>query len=198
MGKTINDFEEKLKNLQEEFVAFKNARRKVPEIGGTVDIAGMEWIILDKTDDGYLAITKGFENLSKNFDSDSNNWKSSDLRNYLNTKFLEKIEEDIGVGILPKFERDLTSLDGQTEYGTCMDKISLLTVDEYRKYRKYLPNTNEWWWLCTPWSTPCNGYEKTVTVVSPSGIFFNSRFGCGDGVRPFCIFPSSIFESEEE
>ena len=70
MGKTINDFEEKLKNLQEEFVAFKNARRKVPQIGGTVDIAGMEWIILDKTDDGYLAITKGFENLSKNFDSD--------------------------------------------------------------------------------------------------------------------------------
>ena len=42
MGKTINDFEEKLRNLQEEFVAFKNARRKVPEIGGTVDIAGME------------------------------------------------------------------------------------------------------------------------------------------------------------
>ena len=198
MGKTIKDFEEKLKNLQEEFVAFKNARRKVPEIGGTVDIAGMEWIILDKTDDGYLAITKGFENLSKKIDSDSNNWKSSDLRNYLNTKFLEKIEEDIGVGILPEFERDLTSLDGQTEYGTCMDKISLLTVDEYRKYRKYLPNTNEWWWLCTPWSMPCNGYEKSVTVVSPSGDF--GYYGCDYycSVRPFCIFPSSIFESEDD
>lgn len=60
-----------------------------------------------------------------------------------------------------------------------------------------IPNTDEWWWLITPWSTPCNNYKSTVAVVSPSG-YFDFNF-CGNcyGVRPVCIFSSSIFESEE-
>ena len=90
------------------------------------------------------------------------------------------------------------SLDGQEEYGETDDFVSLLTVDEYRKYRKFIPNTDEWWWLVTPWSTPCNEYSKTVTVVSPSG--YICYYDCRDsnGVRPVCIFSSSIFESCEE
>ena len=166
-------------------------------IGEIVEIAGMKWRILDKTDVGYLAITEGFEDLETRFDGNTNNWNTSELRNYLNTDFRKKIESAIGTE-LPEFERDLLSLDGQTEYGTCMDRVSLLTVDEYRKYRKYLPNTKEWWWLCTPWSTPCNGYKCSVTVVSPSGDVLSDGCRSRDGVRPFCIFPSSIFESEEE
>ena len=79
-----------------------------------------------------------------------------------------------------------------------LDKVSLLTVDEYRKYRKYLPNTDKWWWLCTPWSTKCNGYEYIVAVVAPSGNVCNDGCNCSRGVRPVCIFPFSIFESEEK
>ena len=162
--------------------------------GEKIKIAGMEWTVLEKLESGYLCITEGFERLSTKFDTSTNNWESSDLRKYLNTEFKEKIEGAIG-NELVEFKRDLLSLDGQTEYGNCMDKVSLLTLDEYRKYRHLLPNTDEWWWLCTPWSTPCNGYEKLVTVVSTSGYFDYDLCYGSRGVRPVCIFSSSIFES---
>lgn len=193
---TLKDFENRLQEFNKEFAEFKKHYRKAPEVGGTVEIAGMKWKILDKLDSGYFAIMDGFDSLSTEFDSATNDWRESDLRNYLNTEFFKKLEGDVGE--LPEFERDLTSLDGQTEYGKCEDKVSLLTVDEYRKYRKYLPNTDKWWWLCTSWSTKCNGYEYPVAVVAPSGDFHNYSYDDCNGVRPVCIFPFSIFESEEE
>ena len=116
----------------------------------------------------------------------------------MNGEFLEKLSDSVGKENIISFERDLFSLDGQVEYGTCEDKVSLLTVDEYRKYRSMIPNTDDgWWWLITPWSTPCNDYERSVTVVSPFGHIYD--FNCLNyvGVRPFCIFSSSIFESED-
>ena len=197
MIKRIEKLEEKVKEIQKEISELKKKIRKAPAIGEVIEIAGIEWRILDKITDGYLAITEDFTNDSTEFDSKSNNWANSDLRAYLNTGFLKKIEEEIGNDSLVTFERELLSLDGQTEYGTCVDKVSLLSVDEYRKYRKYLPNMNKWWWLISPWSTKCNGYESQVTVVSPSGcIYSNDYYDCS-GVRPVCIFSSSIFESEE-
>lgn len=196
--KTLKDIEKKLNEVQEELAEFKKHYRKAPKIGEVIEIADMKWRILDKFGSGYFAIIEGFESLSTKFDDDTNNWEESDLRNYLNTEFFHEIESDIGEGTLLEFERDMTSLDGQTEHGMCRDKISLLTVDEYRKYRKYLPNTDKWWWLITPWSTSCNGYAYPVTVVSPQGNFYYDSCDYFDGVRPVCIFPSEIFESEEE
>lgn len=93
-----------------------------------------------------------------------------------------------------KYNVGLLSLDGQTEYGHCKDKISILTVDEYRKYRKFLPNMDKWWFLLTPWSTPVNGYSTTMTVVSPTGGIISYGYYGEFGVRPVCIFSSSIFE----
>jgi len=162
-------------------------------IGTIKEIAGLKWRILDKTEQGYLAITE--ESIGdKVFDDDSNDWRKSSLREYLNGDFCKKIE-DAGVKLV-EFERDLMSVDGQTEYGTCKDFASLITEHEYQRYRKYLPNMNDWWWLITPWSTPCNGYKYLHAVVSPSGRILDI-FNCRsrNGVRPVCIFPSSIFES---
>ena len=111
---------------------------------------------------------------------------------------MDKLKEEIGEDNILQRERDLLSLDGQTEYGKAYEKVSLLTVDEYRKYRSLIPNTeDDWWWLITPWSTPCNDYKTCVATVSSSGDIdcYDCRNDCG--VRPFCIFSSSIFESEE-
>ena len=188
MKKNLKYFEDELSRLSKEFTEFKKKHIGKPEIGKAIELAGMEWLILDKTEKGYFAILNGFDGKERTFDSDSNNWILSKLRNELNTRFLKKITDEFG--------EDLLSLDGQTEYGHCEDKISLLTVDEYRKYRKLLPNMPKWWWLITPWSTPVNDYSTTSTVVSPSGYF--SRLNCSSnelGVRPACIFSSSIFES---
>lgn len=195
MKKNLKYFENELSRLNKEFADYKKKHIGTPEIGKIIELAGMEWMILNKTEDGYFAILNGFDGKSRMFDSNSNNWISSNLRNELNTGFLKKITDELGEDAVIEFDRDLLSLDGQTEYGHCKDKISLLTVDEYRKYRKLLPNMSEWWWLITPWSTPVNDYRSTSTVVSPSGNFGLNYYNYAYGVRPACIFSSSIFES---
>lgn len=198
MKKNLKYFENELNRINKEFAEYKKQHMKKPEIGKTVEIAGMEWMILDKTEKGYFAVLNGFDGKERVFDSDSNNWISSKLREELNTKFLKKIVDELGEDAVIEFDRDLLSLDGQTEYGHYKDKISLLTVDEYRKYRKLLPNMPKWWWLITPWSTPANDYNSTLTVVSPSGCICGLFYDSGGGVRPVCIFSSSIFELESD
>ena len=171
-------------------------KNMVKKIGKTFELAGITWKILDITEQGVVCLADMQEDMR--FDSNCNDWKVSKLRNYLNTEFYQKLVAAIGEEDIIEFERNLLSMDGQTEYGTCMDKVSLINVDEYRKYRSLIPNTGDWWWTITPDSTKCNNDSTWVRVVSPSGDFSDRNCSNGNGVRPFCIFSSSIFESEEE
>ncbi len=195
MRKNLKYFENELSRLNKEFADYKKKYIGTPEIGKVIELAGMDWLILDKTEKGYFAILNGFDEKERTFDSTSNNWITSKLRNELNARFLKKITDELGKDAVIEFDRDLLSMDGQTEYGHCKDKISFLTIDEYRKYRKLLPNMDKWWWLLTPWSTPVNDFSTTIVVVSPSGYFNGSDYNIANGVRPVCIFSSSIFES---
>lgn len=160
----------------------------------TFELAGTTWTVLDQTEKGVICIADSICNMRF---GNNNDWRESKIREFLNTEFLKKIESEIGEGNLIEFERNLLSLDGLDDYGFCMDKISLINFDEYRKYRKKLPNTGEWWWTCTPDSTPSNNDSSWIAVVSPSGDFLSNRYCNVCGVRPFCIFSPCIFESEE-
>lgn len=196
---TMRVLQEQINDLRNEIAVLKATSKSInlPEglgIGDTFELADTTWKILDITSAGYICLADSIEDMK--FDSDSNNWENSGLRSYLNGEFFEKMTAEIGLENIVPFERNLLSLDGQTEYGKCEDKVSLLAVDEYRKYRSLIPNTKDyWWWLVSPWSTPCNDYKKSVTVVSSAGII--NYYGCNSnrGVRPVCIFSSSIFES---
>lgn len=194
---TFEEFGENLKKLNEAYEQLKKKYQK-PEIGKAIEVAGIKWLVLDKLEKGYLVISDEFYGKSREFDTDCNNWDSSDLRQELNTELRRKIEEAVGEGGLLKFTRDLLSMDGQTEYGSCEDYVSLISVDEYRKYRKLLPNTGEWWWTLTPDSTKRNDDTSYIRVVSPSGGIYGFSCNGSIGVRPVCIFSSSIFESCEE
>lgn len=200
---TLKVLQEQINELRNEVAILKATKRvnKIPAglgIGDTFELVGTTWKIIDITNKGYMCLADRLEDRME-FDEESNDWTTSQLREYLNTEFIEKIADEIGEENIIPFNRNLLSLDGQTEYGECEDKVSLLTVDEYRKYRSLIPNTVDyWWWLVTPWSTPCNDYKTAVTVVSSSGDFNYDICNDDDGVRPFCIFSSSIFESEDE
>lgn len=198
---TMKILQDQINELKNEVAILKSEKivYKIPsglKIGDTFKIAGLDWKIIDITDKGYSCLCEILEEEMK-FDDSSNDWRSSGLREYLNGDFLKKISDEVGAENIVKFERDLLSLDGQTEYEKCEDFISLLTVDEYRKYRSLIPNKEKWWWLITPWSTPCNDYEYPVAVVASSGGICRRDCNINLSVRPFCIFSSSIFESEE-
>lgn len=199
---TMKMLQEQINELKGEISILKSnsKHKKITfglKIGDTFNLAGLNWKIIDINDKGYMCLADKLKD-SMVFDGESNNWRESSLREYLNNDFYNRISDEIGEDDIILFKRDLLSLDGQTEYGECEDYVSLLTVDEYRRYRNLIPNTDEyWWWLISPWSTPCNGYKKWEAVVSSSGVVSSYYCYNYNGVRPVCIFSSAIFESEE-
>nr|DAG52298.1 MAG TPA: hypothetical protein [Caudoviricetes sp.] len=199
---TMKMLQEQINELRNEVAILKGTSKsvKIPsglKIGDTFELAGLNWKILNISDSGYMCVADKLDE-EMVFDKESNDWIKSQLREYLNTNFIDRIADEIGEDNLIAFNRDLISLDGQIEYGDCEDKVSLLTVDEYRKYRSLIPNTDDyWWWLISPWSTHCNRYDIQVSVVAPSGFIRDCDCDCYRGVRPVCIFSSAIFESEE-
>lgn len=194
------NLEERLSALEKEVKELRsdmrNSKFKGLKIGDTFELSSLVWHILDITEKGYVCLADRLEQ-SMNFDNKCNDWSKSGLRNYLNTMLCDKISEVIGSENLVELERNLLSLDGQTEYGICADKVSIISLDEYRKYRRIIPNAGYYWWTLTPDSTKCNGDTTWIRAVCPSGdVGCRNYFDCF-GVRPFCIFASAIFESEE-
>lgn len=192
LEKRVEMLEKRIDKLESEKMKEKLTGLKV---GDYFEVAGTKWRILDIKPCGYVCLSDGLKE-RKIFDSETNNWKLSSLREYLNNDFYKKIADEIMEKNILPFGRDLLSLDGQTEYGNCTDYVSLLSIDDYRLYRKLIPNNEQWWWLLTPWSTPCNGYETQVSVVSPSGRVNYNYCSSLSGVRPLCIFSPNLFESE--
>lgn len=192
LEKRVEMLEKRIDKLESENMKERLTGLKV---GDYFEVAGTKWRILDIKPCGYVCLSDALEE-RKIFDSETNNWKLSSLREYLNNDFYKKIADEIMEKNILPFGRDLLSLDGQNEYGVCDDYVSILSVDDYRQYRKLIPNNEQWWWLLTPWSTPCNGYETQVSVVSPSGIIISGICISICGVRPLCIFSPNLFESE--
>ena len=165
--------EEKVRKLEDELREIKSELKgekfRSLEIGDTFELAGLTWKMLDRTDKGIVCLA---ERIKDSFDFGTNNdWKESSIRKYLNKEFYEKLVDEIGEDHVVTFERVLTSLDGQKEYGSCEDKVSIISLDEYRKYRELIPNKKYWWWTLTPDSTKCNNDTSWVCIVSPSGYF---------------------------
>lgn len=199
MAKSTGKIIERLEALIKEFKGEDKSKVKCKaEIGNTFELLGLTWKVIDITEKGCMCLAEKLEDRMK-FDKKCNDWKVSNLRKYLNEDFFAKLAKEVGEENIVPFKRDLLSLDGQTEYGTCEDKVSIPSFDEYRKYRSLIPNTEEyWWWLLTPDTTKCNGNTTWVTVVASSGGIDYYGYNYNIGVRPFCIFKSTIFESEEE
>ena len=183
----VEMLEKKVRELENKRINFV----KPPEIGDRFEFRVIKFTCLDKVKGGYLVIADFLDEKYK-FDEESNDWRDSELRNILSDSFADKIGKQ---NLRALIERDLTSLDGLKDYGGTYDLVSILTADEYKKYRSLLPNTGEWWWTITPWSTKSNGYESSVAVVAPGGVVNCSSCDYDNGVRPVCILKSEIFES---
>lgn len=153
------------------------------------------FIVMEHTDKGTRVISKEFAYKEVKF-GDNSNWNTSPIRRMLNNEYFEKIAAIIGgENNIISMDRDLTSLDGLDDYGTCTDKVSLLTAMEYAKYHKILglkSNYPDWWWLITPASTPSNNYARGVCCVRSGGVLGWDDCGCAFGVRPFLNLESSI------
>ena len=169
------------------------------------DRDGEEYIVLEHPEDGRTAVLKKGLLEEMQFGS-SNDWRDSYIRQELNSTYLRELEEKFGEENILAHTVDLFSMDGLDDYGKCQDKVSILTADEYRRYRKALEKANgaavgDWWWLCTPDSTPSGDGSSYVRVVYSSGSLINSTANDSFAVRPFFILDSSTLvfpEMEDE
>lgn len=161
------------------------------EVGSFIVYGGLEWVVLDKTTKGVKVLSK-HRLYARAFDIDNhNNWATSTLRNELNNFnkggwcCAYENTSQINKKDLVEFERNLTTDDGMKDYGKCKDFISLLTCEEYRKYRKLIPLADDWCWTITADSLV---YVSLVRSADSGGAL-NNIYAYFDnfGVRPLCV-----------
>lgn len=131
---------------------------------------------------------------------DNNDLRESDVLRKMEKEILPEIIAEVGEENLCAVKTDLTTLDGLKPYGEMESLISLPTFDFYRAnveiFDKY--KVDDWWWLATPESAKPHDDLNWIVCVSPSGCISIGICNYDDnGVRPFCIFNSSIFGSSE-
>lgn len=173
--------------------------------GDTFALAGINWKVLHVDPPAYPNAPAHYfceatEDLFQAaFDEDNNNdWKGASLRKRLNGPFLEELIEkcpELADAIVPTY-RDLTADDGLKDYGSCLDKVTMLTADEYRATRDLHPAPEHWRWLITPDGTPASSGTSYVRCVNSDGSLNNGSAYLGrGGVRPALTLKSDLLVS---
>lgn len=192
---TMKEIQEQLKEIKNDVENLKKSLNmtkkclKDLKIGDTFKLSDIDWIILDITEKGYLCLVekKLPNNKSALFDYSSNNWSESLLREWLGEIFLNS-HKAVKRNVI-EFERDLTTLNGKRAYGTCKDFVSLLTLDEYRKYSYLIKNISDFWWLATAVnSNTVNNPNTTIITISRLGNVCGASCMSENIVRPLCTF----------
>jgi hypothetical protein len=159
---------------------------------------GFEWVCLDPNhpDGGLLAImSEPWAKDVKFCPSDKfadekgnwNNYRTSNVRGILNDMVNSVFEKKS----LLLHTVDLVADNGDCAYGKVKDTVFILTCDEYRKYRDYIPHYDSWIWTATPWccgdKDSETGYALYVRYVDTGGKMY-----IGDACRSGAIAPACV------
>ena len=163
-----------------------------------------EWVCLDPNhpDGGVLAIMAKLwaEDVkfcpSDKFADEKGNW------NNYRTSNVRGILSDMANAV---FERkslllhtvDLVSDNGDRSYGAVADPVFIITCDEYRKYRDYIPHYGNWIWTATPLycgdKAFATGIADYVCCVYTKGHLNINAADLGLAVAPTCVLnPKSL------
>lgn len=92
---------------------------------------------------------------------------------------------------------NLLSMCGETIYGTPCVFGRVLTLDEYRRYRKYIPLASDWYWLATSYSPLSSSDSGACCVNTGGGVRDSGVYRGGNCARPALYLESSILVSVE-
>lgn len=155
------------------------------------DIAGGAFVLLADTLPDYCA----FESEDADDDRDHNNFIGSNVKRVVD-EWLHR-HKTLSDAAMP-LPIDLTSMDGMTDYGMPNVYGRILTVDEYRKYRRFIPLTDKPFWTATPWCTRSSGsdYGNYAYYVDSDGSLYNfSAYFAYFCARPALALKSSLLVS---
>lgn len=127
-------------------------------------LGGVEFVKLD--DDKGASFVVAADITGKECPFESSNAKRDDHNNFVGSHIQKVVEAflldhpEINKAVVDR-PIDLTSMDGMTDYGCPVVHGRILTSDEYRKYRAFIPLASDWYWLATPWTTLRSPYSST-------------------------------------
>ena len=160
-----------------------------------------EWVCLDPNhpDGGVLSIMA--EPLAENvkfcpsdkFADEKGNWnnyRTSNVRGILNDMANAVFDKKS----LLSHTVDLVADNGDRAYGTAHDFVFILTCDEYRKYRDFIPHYDSRVWTVTPWY--CSNKDSDtgyVRFMGTDGQLHYDRAYIRSAIAPACILnPKSL------
>lgn len=75
------------------------------------------------------------------------------------------------------------------------DRIFLLSIEEYEKYRDKIPQNNCWWWL----RSPGLHFDGAADVRSAGSVnFYGNLVSNDDAVRPALYFSSTSYDPSDK
>lgn len=170
----------------------ENESKKLGEAkpGSVVTLGNREYIVLGHADETTAVITKDFA--KKMEFGKSGDYEKSDVRSYCNGEFYKELAKAVGKENIIQHTVKLEADDGTGKGKTCKDFVSIITTENYRRYREFLKPYGDWWWTATRVNYDDSDYARRVCYVYSNGVL--GWYGCVycRGVRPFCILNSSI------
>lgn len=157
------------------------------------DIAGGAFVLLAGTLPDYCA----FESEDADDDRDHNNFIGSNVKRVVDEWLHRHKALSDAAMALPI---DLTSMDGMTDYGMPNVYGRILTVDEYRKYRRFIPLTDKPFWTATPWCTRSSYSSSNCTafnVGTGGSVTYSGAYNAYYCARPALALKSSLLVSVE-
>ena len=184
----------KMKNL-----ALAQVRR-----GERFTLDGVEFVKLEDDLDAAFAVAA--DTLPECCQFESDDAEREDHNNFSGSHIAKVMERWLRDQHKPIFDAtlerpiDLTSMDGMTTYGKPFAVARLLTIDEFRKYRRFIPLTSKPFWTATPWTTLRSPYSDGIYAyyISTDGsVYSNYVYYAYFAPRPALYLQSSILVSVE-
>ena len=134
-----------------------------------VNCAGYEWYVIDIEDDVVTLLAKNADFGKCAFDRESNKYRTSEIREYLDIRVLPKVSS---ANPIPTRLSDIE----------VTDKVWLLSIDEAEDLPKNIRKVDDWWWLRSPGSRSRDAaYVSKGGSIDAYGYFVYGGSGC---VRP--------------
>lgn len=165
--------------------------------GDKFEYRGHEWVCLDPNfaavgGTGCLAIMAKLYRDEFAFCRDENKdnmneYGTSDIRDLLSELTAELQNGECNVFL--NHNVDAVMENGEEAYKAFEAPMFILSIQEYIRYAKFVPQYDNWFWLRSPSPSYANG----VRIVTTDGSLTNSgAYGTYIGVAPACIFNREI------
>lgn len=179
---------------------------RVP-LGGTFTLDGVRFVKLAGDREAVFVLTEDIPADMGYVQFEDDDATREDHNNFNGSLVQKEIERWVRDKHKPIFDAvverpiDLTTMDGMTDYGCPLTVARILTIDEYRQHRRFIPLVDKPYWLATGWTTASSPYSGTTDAyyIGTDGTV-HGNYACNTyfAPRPALYLKSSILVSFED